>query len=285
MKKARFSKTISRILLLVSMTLIFSTLLNACELSQLLSFSGEDEKKPDVKFVGVEGGYAVSRFKGTSGVKKYVVPDEFDGEKVIKLAPFSIANAEYLEVLSIGPNISEIDIYALTNCPSLKTINVDAENPKFKDVKGVLYSKDGQTLLVFPNKNTENMVIEDGVVNIGENAFYKCSNLKTISFPASLKTVGDRAFIKCRGLVKVDLPDGLETIGEDSFSFLHAAEYIYVPATVKSIGNYGFFDASKVPSIKMGHKSADELETGKDWHQKKDVKIATGTPIEWGAQR
>ncbi len=285
MKKSRFTKTISRILLFATMTLVLSLLFGACDIGQLLNFGGEDEKKPDVKFVSIDGGQALNRFKGTSGIKKYIVPDEFEGEKVIKLDPFSLANAEYLEELFIGPNISEIDVYALTNCPKLKKIVVDPKNSHFKDIDGVLYSKDGATLLFFPNMNTEELTVPEGVVEIRENAFYKCSNLKKISFPSSLKKVGNRAFIKCKGLVRLDLPDGLEEVGEDSFSFLHAAEYIYVPATVKSIGNYGFFDASKVEKILMGHESEEDLETGRDWHQKKDVKITTGIPLEWGAKR
>ncbi|NLP48593.1 MAG: leucine-rich repeat domain-containing protein [Clostridiales bacterium] len=277
-----FLKKGLRVLSVFLVLALFLSTLGACQINDL--FKGGD-KSADVKFEKIDDGYALNRFKGTSALKEYTVPNEYEGEKVTALNPFSLANAEYLEELKLGPNIEVIDIYALTNCPSLKNIKVDPDNEHFKDVDGVLYTKDGETLLAFPNKNTEKLLIEPGVVNIRDNAFYKCSYLKEVTFPDSLKKVGNRAFIKCRGIVRLDLPDGLEEIGEDAFSFLHAAEYIYIPATVKIIGNYGFFDASKVELIKMGHESADELQLGRDWNQKKDVKIAMGTPLEWGAER
>jgi hypothetical protein len=257
--------------------------LSGCDISR---FGSKDTgSSAAVKYKANGSGYGFYRFKGTSGVLTYTVPDDYEGKPVTALLEFSFANAEYLEELTIGPNISSIDVWALTNCPKLKSIKVSKENNSFADVDGVLYTKNMETLVAFPNMNTTALTIPDGVKEIAANAFYKCDNLKTVKFPAGLKTVSDRAFLKCTALEAADLPDGLEKIGNDSFSYCHAMTDIFVPASVTSIGDYAFFDATKVPAIKMGRSGEDGMTFGRDWKYKKDAKFNSDIPVEWGASR
>ena len=150
---------------------------------------------------------------------------------------------------------------------------------------GVLYTKSGDTLLKFPNMNTTDLVIPAGVEAIAANAVYKCNNLTTVTFPSGLKTVGDRAFLKCKELKAVNLPNGLTSIGNDSFSFCHAMTDVSLPASITSVGDYAFFDAVKVPVIKMGSVSEDGITFGKDWKYKKDTKFNSDIPVEWGASQ
>lgn len=255
----------------------------ACDINNIL-LKGEGGQAT-VNYRPNDSGNSLYRYKGTSDVLAYTVPDEYEGSPVTALMEFSFANSEYLQELTLGPNINSIDVWALTNCPKLKSIAVSKDNPWFKDIDGVLYTKSGDTLVTFPNMNTTALTIPAGVEEIAENAFYKCGNLITVQFPSGLKIVNDRAFLKCKALITVNLPDGLATIGNDAFSFCHAMTDVYIPSSVTLIGEYAFFDATKVSAIKMGALNADNITFGKDWKYKKDAKFNSDIPVEWGGSQ
>ena len=46
-------------------------------------------------------------------------------------------------------------------------------------------------------ENIWNVIIENGVTSIGNNAFYECSNLTDISISNSVTTIGEAAFAFC----------------------------------------------------------------------------------------
>ncbi|MBO4217476.1 MAG: leucine-rich repeat protein [Clostridia bacterium] len=60
---------------------------------------------------------------------------------------------------------------------------------------------------------------ENGVEEIGADAFYRCTALKSFTFPSTLKSIGDYAFEYCKLLRRVDLPlkQGSVTLGEKCF--------------------------------------------------------------------
>lgn len=61
------------------------------------------------------------------------------------------------------------------------------------------------------------VVIEEGVTNIGESAFYECSGLESVTLPRSLTTIGHGAFFLCSGLKSVTIPTGVTSIEAQAF--------------------------------------------------------------------
>ena len=59
------------------------------------------------------------------------------------------------------------------------------------------------------NKNAiTKVVIEDGVTNVGNDAFVGCSSLTSINIPNSVTSIGDSAFMYCSSLTSINIPDG-----------------------------------------------------------------------------
>lgn len=224
-------------------------------------------------------GCALYRYKGSSTETTFTVPDTHDGKPVTELMAFSVANAEYLETLNIGANIKKIDKWSLTNCPVLKEINVSEDNPYFTSVDGVLYNKDVTVLLAYPNGRAPLETDADGkavgggdftvpetVKEISENAFYLCSNLRTIKFSDSLEKIGDKAFIKCGNLAKLNLPSSLREIGADAFSYCDSLKSVEIPSSVEKIGDYAFFSAgTSIEKIIVHADSENDIELGSKW--------------------
>lgn len=64
-----------------------------------------------------------------------------------------------------------------------------------------------------------NVLLPDGLEELGTSAFYYCQNLEEIQLPAGLKTIGDQAFYHCDSLKAVDLPEDLEALGYNAFLY------------------------------------------------------------------
>ncbi len=60
--------------------------------------------------------------------------------------------------------------------------------------------------------------LHDKIRSIGENAFFGCTNLSSITFANSgLKEIGDQAFKNCNSLKEIILPKTLKEIGSSAF--------------------------------------------------------------------
>ena len=61
------------------------------------------------------------------------------------------------------------------------------------------------------------VVLENGLVSIGDRAFESCSELLEVSIPSSVKRIGDRAFEDCSKLREISIPASVTSIGYLAF--------------------------------------------------------------------
>ena len=151
-------------------------------------------------------------------------------------------NCEKLKSVTIPPNVSSIGLAAFVEGlseSSLTEIKVDPENPYFSEKDGVVFSKDGTKLIVFPSGRSGDYQIPDGTVSVGDYAFYYCVNVSSITVPGSVRSLGEGAFGNCSSLTKTVLNEGLEEIGEYAFQSSSGIRDIIIPASVKSVGKNG----------------------------------------------
>ena len=98
------------------------------------------------------------------------------------------------EVTSIGDNI-------FNSLSSLEDVVVDEENPYFMTEDGVLFDKNGKTLIKCPARNSvTDYVIPNSVQSIANNAFYGCKLLKSVKIGNGVTSIGNSAFFGCSSL-------------------------------------------------------------------------------------
>ena len=78
------------------------------------------------------------------------------------------------------------------------------------------------------------------VTSIGNEAFYKCSGLTSVTIPNSVTSIGKDAFNACRSLTSVIIPNSVTSIGESAFYFCLSLTSVTIPNSVTSIGNGAF---------------------------------------------
>ncbi len=123
--------------------------------------------------------------------------------------------------------------------PSLKYVFVNAKNPNYKSVKGVVFSKDGSTVVCVPSANDYSPA--EGVTAIGDYA-YAFSPNTAITLPSTIQSIGDGAFGFAEKLEEITVPDGVEKIGSSTFFGCHSLKKITLPSSVKEIAEDAFID-------------------------------------------
>lgn len=101
-------------------------------------------------------------------------------------------------------------------CENLTEITIPDSNEYYKTVDGVLYSKDGKTLIQYPTARSGEYTVEKGTERIEYGAFAE-SQIEGVVFPDTIKEVANMAFFESQGLASFNLPDSLEYIGNTAF--------------------------------------------------------------------
>ena len=103
------------------------------------------------------------------------------------------------------------------------------------------------------------VVIPDGVTEIGSSAFENCKALTSIVIPDSVTKIGMNAFRGCTGLKEVTVPDGVTSIEDYVFYHCEALERVSLPKGIVSIGHSSFEYCLKLTDIQLpsGLKSID----------------------------
>ncbi len=86
----------------------------------------------------------------------------------------------------------------------------------------------------------EDIVIENGVTNIGDYAFYKCTGLTSITIPKSVASIGAQSFYKCTGLTSINIPQGVNRIGIQAFWECTELTTVSIPDSITNIETCAF---------------------------------------------
>lgn len=84
------------------------------------------------------------------------------------------------------------------------------------------------------------IIIESGIQNVGNGAFYQYESLVSLVLPEGLKEIGNESFLGCNALEQIAFPEGLEIIGFDAFYNCTSLSNITFPSTLKTIKKEAF---------------------------------------------
>ena len=87
------------------------------------------------------------------------------------------------------------------------------------------------------------------VTSIGNEAFWECSSLTSVTIPNSVRSIGWNAFIFCSSLTSVTIPNSVTSIGESAFCDCSSLTSIEIPNSVTSIEDQVFYGCSSLTSV------------------------------------
>ena len=173
------------------------------------------------------------------------------------------------------------------NCTGITSVTTDNDND-LSDI-GLYLTKDGlkykvltkDTVEVVRNSYTSSSIIvpatitagNEFAVNIGEKAFYGCTNLTSATINAH--NVSWYVFRDCSNLTSVTIGDSVKSIGQYSFTYCPNLTSIVIPDNVKNM-DYGVFGGCDNITI---YCEAESKPEGWDYWWNHDFR-----PVIWGSK-
>lgn len=152
----------------------------------------------------------------------------------------------------------------IKGCDSLKAFTVSENNPHYKSMNGILYSKDGKTVGPVPPAISFDSINWNGISAIGDFAFCGRETQRAdIEIPSQITSIGDYAFCgyggswydsSYDGTVNIKLNEGLASIGEYVFSSIYHLEGIDLPDSLTTLGKGAFASDNQLKSMTIPPK-------------------------------
>lgn len=132
----------------------------------------------------------------------------------------------------------------------LMKINIDINNPYYKENNGVVYSAEGDTLLLCPAGYEGACSVAEGAKIIASNSFGGCSKITSIVFPESVVKLEKNIFyqweyyllkIKCQPKTIFCYGETPPSCDDDAFYYIEqntAQTTLYVPRDCKTVYEY-----------------------------------------------
>jgi hypothetical protein len=149
---------------------------------------------------------------------------------VTSIGEAAFAKCSTLISVTIPNRVTNIGPAAFVSCTNLTAITVDASNPVYGSVAGVLFDKTQTTLIQYPGGILGSYAIPNGVATIGENAFFNCTKLTSVTIPSSVTSIGNNAFPYCTSLAYLYFKGNAPIIDSTVFYDDTAVVY-YLPGT------------------------------------------------------
>lgn len=215
------------------------------------------EKRTAVSLKDGTTAVAPDAFRQIQGIKALTIPA---GVKQIGANTFARTG---IETLTLSEGLESIGGYAFADC-SIKTVIIPASvhyispmafwncpmeyyqvadgSAHYNIMDGALLTKDGKILLDFPAKSAAASCTVPETVEDISRAFYKCTNLKEIRLPASVKSLWDRAIVGCKSLRHLYLDEHVEYMDDSCIDYdfpitIHTCKGSVAIAMVERLGH------------------------------------------------
>lgn len=174
-----------------------------------------------------DGTYKITGYdKSKKMPKELILPNEFDGKKVVKITSSAFSECKDIEKVIVPEGITEIGEFVFDQCTNLNQI-----------------------------------ILPETLTDMGVCVFGRCTALKSIELPKNLVNMESQVFYGCTGLTEVKLPENLEILGRLTFQNCANLKTVTIPSSVKTIG-YGVFSGTAVETINLGANDYYYLDGG-----------------------
>jgi len=210
-------------------------------------------------------------------------------DTVTNIGDGAFFDCESLTNITAGDNIASIGDWAFAFCSSLTNVNcrgnppglggtnvfygdaatvhylpgIAGWGPTFGGLDAVLwnppvpysYTTNNSTITITAYTGSQRAVVIPSTINflpvtsIGEQAFYYCFSLTSLTIPPGVTNIGDAAFSECWNLTNVTIPGSVVSIGGSAFFARFSLSSLTISNGVPSISVDAFADCVALSSV------------------------------------
>lgn len=156
-----------------------------------------------------------------------------------------------IKTIEFGKNVNSIGKDAFLGNKVLESIVVTEKNKEFSTVDGVLYNKNGNSLIIYPVAKKGAFTLPQGVEEIREGAF-KNATLSDFTIPqdSALNTIRNNAF-EGSMITSISLPEAVTVINAETFKDAKKLQSVEMGSAVTYIGKSAFEGAWDLKDISL----------------------------------
>ena len=178
-------------------------------------------------------------------MKKKIVAALLAAQMVVTLCPTSAVFATTVDDTAAVQQVETVD-------DSQELYGAETPTPESD------FTWDGNTITKY-NGTRENVVLPSRTTAIGDDAFYGCTDLKSVTIPEKVTSIGSNAFRDCIGITSIVIPSRVDTIGVGAFKDCTALSSFEIKSNVlQYTGQYGdsdiFAGCKSLKTIKLTGK-------------------------------
>lgn len=137
------------------------------------------------------------------------------------------------------------------DCPSLTEIEVSAANPELSSLQGVLYDKEGTSLLWFPlGKDDAELELSPTLVRLGDYALQGC-RIQSVQLPSSVRELGIGVFHNAKSLKQVTLSEGVVRVPTALFQGCDSLRTVTLGKNTEYVGESCFDGCTALSELRV----------------------------------
>lgn len=193
-----------------------------------------------------------SAFSGCSNIKTMNIP-----KGVISIGYGAFASCSSLKSITIPEGLTSIGNSCFYDCRNLESIEIPASVKTIGQVENLqdIFSENG---VFYQCISLKNVILHNGLEEIGVYTFYGCSQLKSIEYPSTLKKIYDYAFYSS-GLTSLTIPNTVEYLGNNAFYYCNQLKTVTIGSGVNFIGINPFAYCKNITSLTVSAANTDYL--------------------------
>ena len=196
--------------------------------------------------------------------ERVVIPEEYNGIKITGILDKAFGGkTSGIKTIVLSKNIEFCSAASFLDSFTIESFEVDSQNEHYIAIDSVLYNKEVSEL-VFAPRNITTITVPNTVKKILDNGFKGC-RAKTIILNDGLEEIGNNAFENTSKLESLKIPNSVTKLGEEllSLSNVYSLEIgtginelpyhfvnncdnlnnVVIPGNVKTIGILAFYES------------------------------------------
>ena len=208
---------------------------------------------------------------GATGVEIEKITNVVVSDGVTSIGAFAFNGLTGVSEYDIGANVNTINQWALETSAA-KAFNLKEDTNFQTDVDGVLFNKDGTTLIAYPGGSTvrDEYTVPSAVTAISDGAFVGCP-IKKLTIDSNVTTelpgwsfnsdkleeldvncpFGSSTFAQITTLKKVTLGDSIKEIPNMAFYKCKGLQTVNILSSLTNIGSQAFFGCSSLQDVTL----------------------------------